>query len=69
MKLYVFFHMVNGRDIRTTMNMDADFDIETFQDKLASEFASNKFMHSFEDDKLVIINMRNVASITISKAE
>ena len=69
MKLYVFFHMVNGRDIRTTMNMDEDFDIETFQDKLANKFASSKFMHSFEGDKLVIINMQNVASITISKAE
>lgn len=67
MKYYIFFHTITGRDIR--MECTGDFDIEAVQDKMTNELVSKPFLHFMQDDKLFIVNMANVAYVTVSKAD
>lgn len=69
MKYYAFFHFVDGRDVRITMPGDFDIKDSELRSRLANDLVTAKFMHFFENGKLVIVNMSNVASITVAKAE
>jgi hypothetical protein len=53
------------------MNLSVDDDIEDaeVQDRIADVLVDKRFVHALENGKLVIINMANVASITVTKAE
>lgn len=74
-KYIVTFHMVDGNCIRVPVDLssivpvDADFEDEKIQDRIAHNLAENKFLHFFENGKLAIVNMRNVTGIVIAKAE
>lgn len=70
MKYYVFFNLVNGRDIRITQTMDDDLKEAEVQDRVANNLVgAAPFLHFYENDKLIIINMANVAYIRVTKAE
>jgi hypothetical protein len=68
-KYYVFFHLVTGRDIRATLSIGGDIEDEAIQCRLADALVDKRFMHFLDNGKFVIINMDNVASITVTKAE
>ena len=69
MKYYVFFHLVNGGNVRMTTTLNLIADMNAYADELANELAKRPFTHFVEDGKLVIVNMSNVAYIKITKAE
>ena len=69
MKCYVFYHLVNGRDVRMTATLDSITDLEADVNAVANSLAKCPFVHFVEDGKLVIVNMANVAYIKITKAE
>lgn len=62
-----FFYLTTGQIIR--MRLPLDGDLEEVQDGLANALASKGFWHFFENGKLTIINMSNVAYIKVAKAE
>ena len=66
---YVFFHLVGGGCARITVNDKRDIENETDRDNMANSIVKCPFVHSFENGRLEIINMSNVASITVAKAE
>lgn len=69
MKYRVAFVMTNGHEIRATVNVSKDIYLEAAGDFLADEFATPKFFHFIENDKLVFVNMSNVSHIRVYKAE
>lgn len=66
---HVFFHLVGGGCVRITVYDEKDIENETDRDNMANSIVKCPFIHSFENSRLHIINMSNVASITVAKAE
>ena len=69
MKYYIFFHMINGRDIRATLEAPEGADLEANSSAISNELTSKPFWHFYEENRLVVVNMRNVAYVKIAKAE
>lgn len=70
MKEYLItFHLVTGRDLVAHISADINLEDEKVRTRIANEIVKDPFNYAFENSKLEIINMDNVASITVAKAE
>lgn len=70
MKEYLItFHLVTGRDVVAHMSADINLEDEKVRNRTVNGLIRDPFNYVFENDKFEIINMDNVASITVAKAE
>ena len=70
MKEYlIIFHLVTGRDVVAHMSVDISLEDEKVRNRTVNELVKDPFNYGFENGKLEIVNMSNVASITVAKAE
>lgn len=69
MEYCVAFHFINGREVRCAVRVDRDVDLASAYDELANQFAVKQFVHFASDDKLIVVNMSNVAYFRIFKVE
>ena len=65
----IIFHLVTGRDVVAHMSADINLEDEKVQKHIVNELVKDPFNYVFENGKLEIVNMDNVASITVAKAE
>lgn len=65
----IIFHLVTGRDVVAHLSADINLEDEKVRNCIANELTREPFRYGFENGKLEIVNMRNVASITVAKAE
>lgn len=65
----IIFHLVTGRDVVAHMSVDINLEDEKVRNRIVNELIREPFNYGFENGKLEIVNMRNVASITVAKAE
>lgn len=69
MKYYVFFHLVNGHNVRMTTKINTQGGLEQNADEFAQTLVKCPYLHFMDGDNLVVVNMSNVAYIKIVKAE
>jgi hypothetical protein len=51
------------------MSVDINLEDEKVRNRIVNELVKDPFNYVFENGKLEIVNMDNVASITVAKAE
>ena len=69
MKYTVVFNMVNRNSIKGKIGPIVGADLEVNCDVVADHIARTQFFHFYEDGNLVVVNMRNVAYVSVYESK